>query len=83
MREFIHQVQNLRKEADLELTDRIRLYVKASSSQVRQALQAYREAILAEVLGVEVVEGVPEGVPTTTFTLDGGEVTVGLEKVHY
>ncbi len=82
VREFIHQVQNLRKEADLELTDRIRLYVNVSSPQVRQALQAYREAILAEVLGVEVVEGVPEGVPTTTFTLDGGEVTVGLEKVH-
>ncbi len=81
VREFVHRVQNLRKDAGLELTDRIRVYVHAASPEVREALEGHRTFILNEVLGTDMVEGVPDGVPSVSFTLDGEQVTVGLEKV--
>jgi isoleucyl-tRNA synthetase len=48
-REFVRRVQDLRKSADLEVSDRIRLYVEASPN-LRSALDEYREYVTAETL---------------------------------
>ncbi len=79
-REFVRRVQNLRKKADLHVTDRIRLYV-AGGENLRQVLDRWGDYVQQETLAVEVVEGVPDGVVREAFRLDGEEVTIGLEKV--
>ncbi len=77
-REFVRRVQNLRKAADLHVTDRIRLYV-AGGENLRKVLDQWGDYVKQETLALEIVEGVPEGVARDTFKLDGEEVMVGLE----
>jgi len=52
-RELIHALQSLRKEADLEVTDRIRVQLSEHPSVVR-AVQAHGEMIAREILADEL-----------------------------
>ena len=85
VREFLHQVQNLRKEADLDFTDRIRIYYQAPE-EVARALEANREYIMQETLAVEMEPGAFRGQAkkqaSATFSLDGAEVQATVVKVE-
>ena len=79
-RELVRRVQNLRKQADLHVTDRIRLYVQGGHN-VRRVLEQWGNYVQEETLALEVNDSVPEGVPRDTFKLNGEEVTIGLERL--
>lgn len=69
-RDLIRAVQELRKELDLKVTDRIRLQV-AGSDSLAAAVAAHRDRIQDETLCVELAMGT---VPAGAKTLDlGGE----------
>jgi len=51
-REFVSKVQNLRKAADLEVTQRIRIAFE-SDSDLQDAVAAYAEYVAAEVLATD------------------------------
>jgi isoleucyl-tRNA synthetase len=55
-REFVNRVQNMRKEAGLEVADRIRLWAQGGE-ELRRALQTHREYIMAETLAVALKLG--------------------------
>ncbi len=55
-REVVRTVQDARKQADLIVSDRIRLQV-TGSSKVEQAIATYREFIMSETLATEWIEG--------------------------
>jgi isoleucyl-tRNA synthetase len=79
-REFVRRVQDLRKSAELDVADRIELFVEASTG-LRSALEVYREYITAETLTSTLVFGSPpEGSSTTEDEFEGEKVTVGLVK---
>jgi isoleucyl-tRNA synthetase len=79
-REFVRRVQDLRKTADLDVADRIRVNVVATPG-LQDAIEANRDYILAETLTVELSfsEPVP-GFPISSDEFDGEKVTVGLMK---
>jgi isoleucyl-tRNA synthetase len=79
-REFVRRVQDLRKTADLDVADRIDLFVEASPG-LRSAIEVHREYITTETLTsrLELVRP-PEGVSITEDAFDGETVTVGLKK---
>jgi isoleucyl-tRNA synthetase len=52
-RDVVRHIQDQRKEADLEMEDRIVLYLGTESEKLRQAIAAHREYIAAETLTVE------------------------------
>jgi isoleucyl-tRNA synthetase len=80
-REFVRRVQDLRKQADFDIADRIRLFANASPG-LWEAIQAHREYIQGETLSVELSAGdPPPGAATTTTEFDGEQVTIGLVKV--
>ena len=54
MREFVSKVQSMRKEADLEVTQRISLRVHADD-EVTAALESWQDTILEEVQGDELI----------------------------
>jgi isoleucyl-tRNA synthetase len=56
-RELVNRIQRLRKDAGLQITDRIRLGVDGPD-EVRAALDAHRELIARETLALEV-DGAP------------------------
>jgi isoleucyl-tRNA synthetase len=80
-REFVRRVQSMRKDADYDISDRIRVYYRASE-MLAAAVEAHREYIMGEVLATELAAGdPPEGAFTAEpFTFDGEELTVGIVR---
>jgi isoleucyl-tRNA synthetase len=81
-REFVRRVQDLRKQAELDIADRIRLYVTATPDLIA-ALQAHREYVMGETLAVDLVESEPPAEAATSEAwFDGQWVKFGIEKEH-
>ena len=79
-REFVRRVQDLRKSAELDVADRIELFVEASPN-LRSAIEMHRDYITTETLTARLeFGGPPEGASITEDAFDGEKVTVGLKK---
>ena len=79
-REFVRRVQDLRKSANLDVADRIRLFVQASDV-LRAAVEAYREYITTETLALSLeFNDLPAGAPSAKDEFDGEKVSVALLK---
>jgi len=79
-REFVRRVQDLRKSADLDVADRIKVTVVATAG-LKEAIQANLDYITVETLTVDLkfTEPAPGSV-TTADEFDGEKFTVGLSK---
>jgi len=81
-REFVRRVQDLRKQADLEISDRIRLYVQASPG-LASAIEDFSTYIMGETLALEILyQPVPPDAVGSSASFDGENVTFGLEKIR-
>jgi len=81
VREFVRRVQDLRKSAGLEVSDRIRLAVQASPT-LWDALATWREYIMSETLALELSAGAPpDHWASAADKFDGETVTFGLAKM--
>ncbi len=76
-RELARAVQDLRREAGLELDDRIELWVEGLDDAVRQHLPALAADVLAEV----VTGPIPTDAKRATVELDSGTVTIALRRL--
>jgi len=82
-RELVNRIQRLRRDAGLELDDRIRLGI-FGAPEVASAAEAHREYIASEVLAVEV-EIAPQLPPsdgyehTREIQLDGRDAVIGVK----
>ncbi len=75
-REFISKVQQMRKAADFEMMDRIKI-TYAADADVAKAVAAHKDHIMSETLAVEMNEG--EG--GEVFKLNGHETAIKVERV--
>jgi isoleucyl-tRNA synthetase len=79
-REFVRRVQDLRKQADLNISDRVRVYYEATPG-LTEAVKDFRDYIQGETLAVELVEGEgPKAGAQMNDEFDGEKVTVGVVK---
>jgi isoleucyl-tRNA synthetase len=79
-REFVRRVQDLRKSADLDVSDRVQVFVVASDG-LQAAIQAHREYITSETLAVALAfTDLPAGAPHVEDEFDGEKLRVGLLK---
>jgi len=79
-REFVRRVQDLRKSAELNVADRIDLFVEASAG-LRSAIEAHQDYVTAETLTSNLVfESPPESASIVEDAFDGEKVRVGLVK---
>lgn len=80
-RETVNRIQNLRKTADLALTDRIEVQYRASP-RLATAVAEHAAWIRGEVLAVRLAPvQAPAGEHVQRFDLDGEELTVALSRV--
>jgi isoleucyl-tRNA synthetase len=76
-RELQRAIQDLRKAAELDLDDRIVLWVDGVGAEV----EAYLGSVAAETLADELRRGPsPAGVPVGTVRLDAGEARIALRR---
>jgi isoleucyl-tRNA synthetase len=79
-REFVRRVQDLRKSADLDVADRIELFVEASAG-LKSAIEAHRDYITAETLTSNLVFGSsPQDAFVVEDNFDGETVKIGVVK---
>jgi isoleucyl-tRNA synthetase len=79
-REFVRRVQDLRKSADLDVADRIELFVEASAG-LRSAVEAHQDYITTETLASSLVfASPPDGLSCVEDDFDGEKMKVGLRK---
>jgi isoleucyl-tRNA synthetase len=82
-RDVVRHIQDQRKEAKLEMEDRIELYLGTEAEKLRPALAAHRDYIAAETLTVEwsarPLQGA--GVHRATVKVDGQPLTIELRRV--
>ncbi|MGB8252777.1 MAG: isoleucine--tRNA ligase, partial [Anaerolineaceae bacterium] len=57
-REFVRRVQDLRKQSELEISDRIAVYYQASL-KLASAIETFKDYISEETLAVEMVNALP------------------------
>ncbi|MCG8468976.1 MAG: DUF5915 domain-containing protein, partial [Gemmatimonadetes bacterium] len=81
-REIVNRVQRLRRDAGLEVADRIRLGI-AGAEPVERAATEHTGYIAGETLAVEVLVGEGEvgGLDLTTVEIDDLSVTIGVERI--
>jgi isoleucyl-tRNA synthetase len=81
VREFVRRVQSLRKDADLDIADRIKLFFTASEG-LREAIEDHASYIKEETLTIEIISGViPGELPMLQDEFDDESVQIGIEKV--
>jgi isoleucyl-tRNA synthetase len=78
-RELVHQVQSLRKEADLAVDDRIILYYEGPLDEV---IRAHRDYVMRETLATDLRRGLPPGGAARDVRLDGGSIRLSIVRVN-
>jgi len=80
-REFVRRVQDLRKTADFDIADRIRLYY-AASPKLNQAVKDFADYIKGETLTLDLKQELPgPNIVQTTTDFDGETLTIGVTKI--
>lgn len=79
MREIVRHVQSARKQAGLQIDDRIVLSISSDDSEISQAIDAFADVIKAETLAVELNSAVDES-EKYDAKIEGKLVEISLKK---
>ena len=79
MREIVRHVQSARKQAGLQIDDRIVLSISSDDSEISQAIDAFADVIKSETLAVELNSAVKES-EKYDAKIEGKLVEISLKK---
>jgi len=79
-REFVNRVQNMRKDAGFEVTDRIRVGFTAED-RLREAIQNMSDYVKLETLALEVEPTPLESVQVSEHEIEGHKCEIGIVRV--
>ena len=77
VRDLIRQVQNMRKEADLNVEDRIQVGI-AGDDQLQRSLEQFQDYFLTEVLGTKLSATLEHPVHEKVVNLNGADVRIHI-----
>jgi len=81
-REIIRHLQTLRKEAQLELSERIHSFILTDNSAVRDAVEKHRDLISQETLSLEIhSKGIESALERREVQSDDIQFEVGVRKL--
>ena len=79
-RELVRRLQDLRREADLEVSDRIEVRFASDGPAVAQAFAEHGTYIAEETLALEIEAGIKADWASADAKIDGLSVTLALRK---
>ncbi len=80
-RDIIRNVQNLRKDAGLDIADRIHLGLVTQSPELCEAIRHTKEYIAGETLATEILADAPIGTTAKTeVVIEGQKLVIALAK---
>ncbi len=80
-REFVNRIQNMRKDAGFEVTDRIRIFYKSDDILLKRALVDFQEYVKTETLAAELTDIVSNGEKLQSQLINGIDCKIGVEVV--
>ncbi|MEE3196269.1 MAG: DUF5915 domain-containing protein, partial [Candidatus Neomarinimicrobiota bacterium] len=80
VRDIIRQVQNMRKNANFAVEDRIKIYMDIEGT-IKDAIHSFEELFKNEVLATEIYYEFNEGDFSDKFVMNGQEIQFGLKRV--
>ena len=80
-RDLVRVVQQARRDAGLDVSDRIRLVVESGDDEVRGAVEAHRDLVAGETLAAELVFGEVSGPAAPAEVGTGSTVRVSVTAV--
>lgn len=78
VREIISKIQTMRKDADFEVLDRIKVFY-SDNAKIKEIFDRNGESIKEDVLADEIIEGV--GNFSKEWNINGEKVTLSVEKI--
>ena len=80
-RELVHRIQNMRRAAGFEVTDRIELFYQGPTG-VDEVLDGFGDYVRVETLAEAIRKEEPqEGSHVESHKLEGMELTLGVRRV--
>ena len=80
-RELVRHLQELRRTAGLDVSDRIHAYISGDGEMVTAALTDFGDYVRQETLSIEILQSTPSAAAATnTVKLDEDTVTIGVER---
>jgi len=76
-RQFIRHVQNLRKDKDLNVIDKITIYYSDSSTDIENALKKWNDLIKQETLALDITKN---NKADLNVNIEDVEIKIGIEK---
>ncbi len=76
-RQFIRHVQNLRKDKDLNVIDKITIYYSDSSNDIENALKKWNDLIKQETLALDITKN---NKADLNVNIEDEEIKIGIEK---
>lgn len=78
-RDFVNRIQNLRKDKDFEVTDKINIYLQNTDNEISEAVKKHSSYISNEVqaLSLDILDDV---VDAQSVSFDEKEILVKIEK---
>jgi isoleucyl-tRNA synthetase len=81
-RDVLRRAQQLRDDLEVEMDEKVVLAVDTDDTLVREALEQYRDELLAEVRAKRVVDGTEDTELTHEWSADGALVEVGARRAR-
>ncbi len=79
MRDLVRVIQDQRKELGCEFTDRIEIGIVTESTELRTAIEQFREYVKQETLGVSIVFEPLEGVEAVAAKIGDAEANIYVQ----
>jgi isoleucyl-tRNA synthetase len=82
-REFVNRVQNLRKDAGFEVSDRINVVFETGNKELSGALAQFLDYIKSETLTVDLAEAkASEEMKQEVCEIEDIKITIGIKKMY-
>jgi isoleucyl-tRNA synthetase len=79
-RELVNRIQNIRKEANFEVTDRIEIYYRTDNDKIKRAIQVKAEYIMNETLATNFLSKKTANLFLKEITIEDNTLQIGVKK---
>ncbi len=80
VRDFVRQVQQLRKDNDLQIEDRIDIHFVSKDATVTQAIDEWKDYIAAETLATSIVNAPSSSNGAKSVAVGETDIEVAIQK---
>ncbi len=75
MRDFVRNVQILRKQCNLSPSDKVNIFYKTNDRKINDVISLYQKEILSQTIANSITDNIPEN---TKKTITKNQVTIGI-----